>query len=173
MFKLKLLFTSLFLCLPLSAQADNFSFELIEGETFNTASHKGPILVVNTASRCGFTRQYAELQSLWDRYKGRGLLVLAIPSNDFKQELANNADVKEFCEVNYNLTLPLTEITHVAKGDIHPFFKWVAAETRFTPNWNFNKILIGSDRTILGTFRSMVKPEAGKITSLIEADLKG
>lgn len=173
MTKLKVFFTSLFISFPMLVCAEEFSFELIDGGTFNTASHEGPILVVNTASRCGFTKQYADLQSLWDQYKDRGLLVLAIPSNDFKQELSNNAAVKEFCEINYDLTLPISEITSVTKGNVHPFFNWVENETGFKPNWNFNKILISSDRTVLGTYRSMVKPKAGKITTLIETDLQG
>ncbi|HAV08080.1 MAG TPA: glutathione peroxidase [Rhodobacteraceae bacterium] len=154
--------------------AEPFVFEAIEGGTLSLEEWRGrPILVVNTASRCGFTPQYDELQALQDRYSALGLVVLAVPSNDFRQELASEADVKEFCETNFNLTLPMTEITHVKGPEAHPFYRWVQASTGFVPGWNFNKILLAPDGSVAGTFGSTVKPLAGKITTPIEAMLGG
>jgi glutathione peroxidase len=162
---------SLILSHPAQAR-DRFVFESIDGGTLSLDEWKGqPILVVNTASRCGFTRQYDELQALYDRYRDQGLVVLAVPSNDFRQELATNEDVAEFCEVNFGLDIPMTTITHVKGDKAHPFFAWLARAEGFTPGWNFNKVLIAPDGSVAGTFGSPVKPLSGQITSRIEAML--
>lgn len=155
------------------AEADGpFTFDAIEGGTLSLDDWRGrPVLVVNTASRCGFTPQYDELQTLYDRYRDQGLIVLAVPSDDFNQELSTAADVKEFCTVNFNLTLPMTDITHVKGPKAHPFYAWVRASTGFVPGWNFNKVLIAPDGSLAGTFGSTVKPLSGKITGPIEAML--
>ncbi|SDO96793.1 glutathione peroxidase [Lutimaribacter pacificus] len=151
------------------ARAADFSFDSIDGGQIDLADWRGkPVLVVNTASRCGFTPQYDALQELHDRYGAQGLLVLAVPSNDFRQELASEAEVKEFCDVNFNLTLPMTTITHVTGAVAHPFYKWVRETAGFTPGWNFNKILIGPDGTVLETWGSPVRPTSGKVVSRIE-----
>ncbi|MEM6577337.1 MAG: glutathione peroxidase [Pseudomonadota bacterium] len=143
-------------------------FSNIDGGTHRLADWSGqPILVVNTASLCGFTRQYDALQALHDRYSDRGLVVLAVPSNNFAQELEDEAAVKEFCEVNYNLTLPMTGITHVKGPNAHPFYKSLA-EQGFEPNWNFNKVLIGPDGALVATYRSQVRPTSRRITDEIE-----
>jgi glutathione peroxidase len=94
--------------------------------------------------------------------------VLAVPSNDFNQELASIDAVKEFCTINYNLTLPMTEITSVRGKNAHPFFKWVKDTTGFSPKWNFNKILIGPSGEIVQTFGSLTRPTSGAITNEIE-----
>lgn len=162
---------SLILTYPAQARGP-FVFESIDGGTLTLDAWKGqPVLVVNTASRCGFTRQYDELQALYDQYREQGLVVLAVPSNDFRQELATNADVAEFCEVNFGLDIPMTTITHVKGAAAHPFYAWLAASEGFTPGWNFNKVLIAPDGSVAGTFASPVKPMSGQITSLIEAML--
>ncbi len=161
-------------CAGLSApaQAAGFSFASIDGGEIDLDAWRGtPVLVVNTASMCGFTRQYDDLQALQDRYGARGLKVLAVPSDDFKQELSDAGAVKEFCETNFNLTLPMTDITHVRGAQAHPFYKWMAAEHGFTPGWNFNKVLIGPQGEVLGTWGSTVKPTAGAITKAIEPHL--
>ncbi len=156
------------MALPATA-ADRDIFEAIEGGTLDLTAWRGqPVLVVNTASRCGFTPQYDELQALYDTYKDRGLVVLAVPSQDFKQELSSDKAVAEFCELNFNLTLPMTTITHVKGPDAHPFYKWVAAQTGFVPGWNFNKVLIGPDGRVQGYWGSPVKPMSGAITRPIE-----
>lgn len=144
-------------------------FDSIDGGVIDLASFRGqPVLVVNTASRCGFTKQYAGLQTLYDRYRDRGLVVLAVPSNDFKQELGSAEEVKQFCELNYDLTLPMTDITPVKGADAHPFYRAVRAETGFEPGWNFNKILIAPDGSVAGTWGSVARPLSGQITGAIE-----
>lgn len=143
-------------------------FQNIDGGTLSLADWAGqPVLVVNTASRCGFTGQYEALQALYDRYRDRGLVVLAVPSNDFRQELASNAEVKDFCTLTYGIDMPMTGITSVRGTDAHPFFASVAAETGFSPSWNFNKILIAPDGRVAATFGSTVRPLSGTITRQI------
>ncbi|MDB5665428.1 MAG: glutathione peroxidase, partial [Cypionkella sp.] len=106
-------------------QVPSFKFTAIDGGSYDTAQWRGkPVLLVNTASMCGFTPQYEDLQALSDSY-GDKAVVLAVPSDDFNQELASDAEVKDFCALNYDLTLPMTTITHVAAGDVHPFYAWV------------------------------------------------
>ncbi len=147
-------------------------FASIDGGKIDISSFRGqPVLVVNTASRCGFTKQYDGLQTLYDRYKDRGLVVLAVPSNDFKQELSSAEEVKEFCALNYDLTLPMTDITPVRGDGAHPFYQAVRTETGFEPGWNFNKILIAPDGTVAGTWGSIARPLSGQITRAVEANL--
>ncbi|MEH6645334.1 glutathione peroxidase [Sulfitobacter sp.] len=128
-----------------------------------------PVLVVNTASQCGFTYQYDGLQALYDRYRDRGLVVLAVPSDDFNQELDSAEEVKEFCEINFNLTLPMTDMTNVRGTRAHSFYKDVKAQTGFIPRWNFNKVLIGLDGQVVETWGSNAKPDSGAIPRAIEA----
>ncbi|MBL3597693.1 glutathione peroxidase, partial [Rhodovulum sulfidophilum] len=116
--------------------AESFRFPSIDGGEIDLAAFRGrPVLVVNTASQCGFTPQYDGLQALQDSYGPRGLVVLAVPSDDFNQELADETAVKDFCEVNFGLTLPMTEITHVKGAEAHPFYRWMDAEHDFSPSW--------------------------------------
>ena len=130
------------------------------------------MLVVNTASRCGFTPQYDGLQALYDKYRERGLIVLAVPSDDFRQELATEEEVKEFCEVNFGLDIPMTTITPVRGPQAHPFYASVAREAGFVPAWNFNKILIAPDGRVAGTWGSAARPTSEQITQEIEALLR-
>jgi glutathione peroxidase len=156
-----------------SASAHQFSFAAIDGGTINLADHLGhPVLVVNTASLCGFTPQYDDLQALHDQYSAQGLMVLAVPSDDFNQELSSAEAVKEFCSVNFDLTLPMTDITPVRGAAAHPFYQWLAREHGFTPGWNFNKVLIGPKGEVVGTWGSTVKPMSQAIVSRIEPFLK-
>lgn len=146
-----------------------FSFRSIDGGAYDMADWRGkPVLVVNTASLCGFTPQYDDLQALSDSYGGR-VVVLAVPSDDFAQELGSDDEVKAFCAVNFDLTLPMTTIEHVAKGKLHPFYGWLQAEHGFTPGWNFNKVLIGPDGQFVKAWGSTTRPGAPAITSEIEA----
>ena len=150
----------------------DFSIESITGETINFKDYKNKvILIVNTASYCGFTKQYDELQELWDLYKEKGLIVLGVPSNSFNQEKNTNADVKEFCEVNFNINFPITTITEVKGENSHELFKW--AEKNYgksaIPKWNFHKILINKEGKIEETYNSFTKPMSKKITSKIES----
>lgn len=151
------------------AQAGH-QFANIDGGTLDTTDWAGqPVLVVNTASQCGFTNQYEGLQRLYDTYKDRGLVVLAVPSDDFNQELATAEEVKEFCEISFGLDMPMADITHVKGAKAHPFYKEVKAETGFEPKWNFNKVLIGPDGVVVGTWGSRVRPMSGQVTSAVEA----
>ena len=145
------------------------TFSNIDGGTLNLADWAGrPVLVVNTASQCGFTYQYAGLQALYDQYEARGLVVLAVPSDDFNQELASAEKVKEFCEISFGLNLPMTDITHVRGAQAHPFYKALAAEVGFVPKWNFNKVLIGPDGDVVGTWGSSTKPQSSAIVNAIK-----
>jgi glutathione peroxidase len=128
-----------------------------------------PVLVVNTASRCGYTPQYDGLQALYDKYRDQGLIVLAVPSNAFRQELATEAEVKDYCEVNFGLDIPMTTIQPVLGEDAHPFYKWLQDEAGFTPRWNFNKVLIAPDGTVAATFGSNARPLSRPVTSAITA----
>jgi len=157
---------------PAAALNLDATFSNIDGGTHRLADWAGqPILVVNTASLCGFTPQYSALQDLHDRFSDRGLVVLAVPSDNFAQELEDDAAVKEFCEVNYDLTLPMTGITDVKGPNAHPFYKSLAAQG-FEPNWNFNKVLIGPDGELVKTYRSQVSPTSRRITDEVERLLK-
>ena len=151
------------------ADTRNAEFANIDGGTLNLSQWAGqPILVVNTASRCGFTPQYEGLQALYDRYRDQGLVVLAVPSDDFKQELDSAEAVKDFCEITYGLDLPMTDNTPVKGAAAHPFFQSVKAETGFSPKWNFNKILISPEGKVAGTYGSGVKPMSRTITRKVE-----
>lgn len=154
----------------ISAGAAEFSFESIEGGDLSLSDFKGnAVLIVNTASRCGFTSQYDGLQTVYDKYRVKGLTVIAIPSNDFKQELAEDQKVKQFCKINFNLNLPMTTITHVKGPNAHPFFKWIKNEYGFVPSWNFNKILLNQDGQMVASFGSVARPTGWRITKSIEA----
>lgn len=150
--------------------AGPFTFTAIEGGQISSANWVGhPVLVVNTASMCGYAPQLAELQALHDQYAEKGLIVLAIPSDDFRQELGTAAEVKAYCKLTYNVTLPMTDISHVTGEQALPFYQWVKAETGFEPGWNFNKVLIGPDGAILGTYGAAVRPGTAPIAGQIAA----
>ena len=147
------------------------SIESITGETINFNDYKNKaVLIVNTASYCGFTNQYNELQELWDLYKAKGLIVLGVPSNSFNQEKSSNADVKEFCKVNFNINFPLTTITEVKGENAHDLFKWAKDNygKSAVPKWNFHKILIDKKGKIHDTFASFTNPMSKKIIKELE-----
>ena len=149
----------------------DFSIESITGETINFNDYKSKaVLIVNTASYCGFTKQYDELQELWDLYKSRGLIVIGVPSNSFNQEKNNNSDIKEFCEVNFNISFPLTTITEVRGENAHELFKWAKDNhgKSAVPKWNFHKILINKEGKIEDTFASFTNPMSKKIIKELE-----
>ena len=149
----------------------DFKIESITGEIIDFNEYKNKvILIVNTASYCGFTKQYTDLQELWDKYKSRGLIVLGVPSNSFNQEKNKNSEVKEFCKVNFNINFPLSAITEVKGDNAHDLFKWAKNNhgKSAIPKWNFHKILINKEGRIEETFSSFTKPNSKKIISLIE-----
>ena len=147
----------------------------ITGELINFDKYKNKaVLVVNTASYCGFTKQYEGLQKLWEKYESKGLIVLGIPSDSFNQEKKSNKDVKEFCEVNFDITFPLTTITEVKGENAHEIFKWAKDNygKSAIPKWNFYKILINKEGKIEDTYSSFTSPTSNKIVSKIEELLK-
>ena len=149
----------------------DFKINSITGDQIDLKDFKGkPILIVNTASYCGFTKQYNDMQELWEKYRDRGLIVLGIPSNSFNQEKTNNNDVKEFCEVNFNINFPLTEITDVKGDNAHEIYKWAKANygKSAIPKWNFYKILINKEGKIEDTYASLTSPTSKKIIKKIE-----
>ena len=157
--------------------AYDFSFKDISGEKqINLSDYKDKvIMIVNTASLCGFTTQYTELQELYDKYKDKGFVLIAVPSNDFgKQEPGSSAEIKTFCETNFNITFPITEKVHVSSKASHPFFAWSRQELGFLsgPKWNFYKYVIGKDGKLIAYFSSFTKPMSTKVTKLIEEALK-
>ena len=132
------------------------------------------VLVVNTASYCGFTKQYEDLQKLWEKYESKGLVVLGIPSNSFNQEKKSNTEVKEFCEVNFEISFPLTAIADVKGENAHEIFKWAKENhgKSAIPKWNFHKILINKDGRIHDTFASFTNPMSKKIIKEVDLILK-
>ena len=152
----------------------DFNIESITGEVIDFKEYKNKvILIVNTASYCGFTNQYDDLQKLWDIYKSKGLIVLGVPSDSFNQEKKTDVEVKKFCEVNFNINFPLSSITNVKGEDAHELFKWAEENhgKSAIPKWNFHKILINKDGKIEETFSSFTKPLSKKITDKIESIL--
>ena len=149
----------------------DFKIEGITGETIDFNEYKNKvILIVNTASYCGFTKQYTDLQELWDKYKSRGLIVLGVPSNSFNQEKNNNSEVKEFCKVNFDINFPLSTITEVKGENAHDLFKWAKNNhgKSAIPKWNFHKILINKEGKVEDTFTSFTNPMSKKLVGKIE-----
>jgi glutathione peroxidase len=153
--------------------AYDFSFRKIDGGTLPLAAWRGkPVLVVNTASECGYTPQYAGLEKLWQHYRDKGFVLLGVPSNDFgAQEPGSEAEIKEFCTRDYAVDFPLAAKEPVTGAKAHPFYQWVAKESG-APRWNFHKYLIAPDGTIAGAWPSRVTPEDPAITGAIDAALK-
>ena len=152
----------------------DFKIESISGEIIDFNKYRDKVvLIVNTASYCGFTKQYSELQELWDQYKSKGLIVFGVPSNSFNQEKKNDEDVKKFCEVNFNISFPLSSITEVKGQNIHELFKWAADNygKSAIPKWNFHKILINKEGKVENTYSSFTKPLSNKIITKIESIL--
>jgi glutathione peroxidase len=163
------------LALPGDARAMtayDFSFTSIEGEPMPLAGYRGKaLLVVNTASFCGFTPQYEGLQALWREYRDRGLVVIGVPSNDFgQQEPGSTKEIKQFCETNFDIDFPMTEKYVVRGADAHPFYKWAAAAlgTMSEPRWNFYKILVAPDGTAVDWFASTTGPDSAKLRGAVE-----
>lgn len=154
--------------------AFEFTFQDIGGGDMPLAQFNGKVLlVVNTASRCGFTKQYEGLQRLYEKYKSEGFVLLGVPSNDFMgQEPGTNAEIKKFCETTFGINFPMTEKVHVKGAEAHPFFLWAAAQPEGTaPAWNFTKYLIAPDGRLLETFGSRTEPDDEELVSAIEKAL--
>ena len=158
-----------------AGDAYQFEFASLDGGKLPLAAWRGrPVLVVNTASFCGYTPQYRDLEALWQRYRDRGLVVLGVPSNDFgAQEPGTPTEIKQFCETNYQIDFPLTEKVRVVGGAAHPFYRWVAATLgeAGAPRWNFHKYLIGPDGQLAGAWPAQVRPMDAAVTAEIESAL--
>ena len=154
----------------------DFSINDINEEKLEFSSYKNKtILLVNVASNCGFTKQYSELQKLYDTYKDKGLIVLGVPSNQFGgQEPGSNSDIKDFCESNFNITFPMTSKYSVKGNDAHPVYIWAKDNygNSAIPKWNFHKILINKNGKIQATYNSFTKPMSKKILGEIEKALQ-
>ena len=155
--------------------AYEFSFKSIEGGLISLKDYKDKVLVVvNVASRCGFTNQYDDLQTLWSNYKDKDLVVIGVPTNNFKQEPGSNKEIKDFCETNFNINFPMTEKMDVIGSSAHPFFSWAKENygKSAVPKWNFHKIIIGKNGKVADTFSSITKPSSQRFISLIEKEIK-
>jgi len=153
-------------------QGYDFEFTSIDGEKLPLSQYRGrPVLVVNTASFCGYTPQYQDLEALWRKYRDRGLVVVGVPSNDFgEQEPGTAKEIKQFCEGNYAVDFPLTDKQDVIGATAHPFFRWIAEELgeAGAPRRNFHKYLIAPDGSIAGAWPSRVRPTDKEITAEVE-----
>ena len=149
-----------------------FSFESINGTELALQAYKDKsILIVNTASMCGFTKQYDGLQKLYETYKEKGLVVIGMPSNSFMQEYAEEDQIKDFCETKFNINFPMTKIINVVGEDKHPFYAWLKENYNIKPRWNFYKVLFNRKGELVDSFSSMTKPTSEKIIKLIERDI--
>jgi glutathione peroxidase len=148
----------------------DFSFPSIDEGTLDLAAFRGRVLLVtNTASFCGFTYQYEQLEKLHREFSARGLTVVGVPSQDFYQEKGSNAEVKQFCEATFGVEFPMAGISHVRGAQAHPFYAWVHARLGWEPTWNFNKVLIGRDGQVHGTFGSRDEPYGPKLQAALAA----
>jgi glutathione peroxidase len=155
--------------------AYEFKFKSLDGGFIKLDDYKDRVIVVvNVASRCGFTKQYDDLQSLWTNYKDKGLIVIGIPTNDFKQEPASNSEIKDFCEQNFNIDFPMTEKINVLGREAHPFYKWAKDNhgKKAVPKWNFHKIIINKKGKIVDTFASITNPSSSRFINFIEDQIK-
>jgi len=152
-----------------------FTFNDLDGSEINLNEYKDKvILVVNVASKCGFTKQYEDLQIIWDKYQSKGLIVLGVPSNDFgSQEPGTNNEIKNFCEAKFGITFLITEKTTVKGDDAHPFYVWAKKNygRQAIPKWNFHKILINKKGKVHDTFASITNPTSKLFISSIEEAL--
>lgn len=154
------------------ALAWDFGFPSIDAGQLDLAEFRGRVLLVtNTASFCGYTYQYEGLENLHQAEAPRGLTVIGVPSRDFNQESADNRTVKAFCEAKFGIEFPVAGITHVRGPQAVPFYAWVREQKHWEPDWNFNKVLIGRDGRIVGTFGSGDEPQGPKLSQAVEVEL--
>ncbi len=161
-----------------SAEKKAYDFSFISLDTrqqMSLENFKGQvILVVNTASKCGFTSQYADLEKLYQEYKDRGLVIIGVPSNDFgKQEPGSNDEIANFCQINYGVTFPMTQKEKVSGKEAHPFYNWTKEILGFGtgPKWNFHKYLVNREGDIIDYFHSTTSPQSDFLKKAIERAL--
>ena len=155
--------------------AYDFSFSDLDGTEMKLSEFKNNVLLItNVASKCGFTSQYEDLQTIWKKYQKEGLIVIGVPSNSFNQEPGSNQEVKNFCEAKFGISFPMTQKVEVKGENAHPFFKWANENygNKAIPKWNFHKIIIGKNGKVVDTFASFTKPNSSKFLSVIEKEIK-
>ena len=154
----------------------NFTMSSIDGKPVDLSKYQGQVvLMVNVASECGYTPQYAGLEELHKKYAAKGLRILGFPSNDFgQQEPGTEKEIKTFCETHFSVDFPMTAKEHVIGPEAHPLYKWIAGELGedAAPKWNFHKYLFNKDGTIAGTFGSRIEPGAADLGAAIDEALK-
>tara|TARA_B100000686_G_C16726969_1_gene938365 strand:+ start:478 stop:996 length:519 start_codon:yes stop_codon:yes gene_type:complete len=153
----------------------DFEFNDLDGSKLKLSEFKNKVIIaINVASQCGFTNQYQDMQTIWEKYQNKGLIVLGIPSNDFgKQEPGNNKEIKNFCETKFGISFPMTEKVSVKGDNAHPFYIWARENhgNSAIPKWNFHKIIIGKDGKVQNTFSSITNPSSKKFMKAIEKAL--
>ena len=156
--------------------AYDFSFNDLDGTLLNLSEFKNKVIVViNVASQCGFTKQYEDMQKIWEKYQSKGIIVLGVPSNDFgNQEPGNNKDIKNFCEAKFGITFPMTEKVSVKGKNAHPFYKWARDNygKSAIPKWNFHKIIVNKNGNITETYSSITNPSSKKFINTLEKLIK-
>ncbi len=154
-----------------NGSAYDYEFNSLDGSLIKLSKYREKVIVVvNVASRCGYTTQYEDLQKLWSEYKRKNLVILGVPTNNFRQEPGNNKEIKNFCETNFGITFPMTEKINVIGKNAHPFYKWARKDYGISaiPKWNFHKIIIGKDGKVAETFSSITNPSSKKFIKVIE-----
>ena len=155
-----------------SKLAYDFNFNDLDGSLLKLSEYKNKVIVViNVASQCGFTKQYEDMQRIWNKYQSKGIIILGVPSNDFgNQEPGNNEEIKNFCEAKFGITFPMTEKVNVKGDNAHPFYQWAKKNygKSAVPKWNFYKIVINKEGKIDTTFSSMTNPSSKKFINVIE-----
>ena len=153
--------------------AYDFTFIDIDGKNFPLSQFKGkPLLIFNSASKCGFTSQYTGIQKIHENYKNKGLIVIGVPSDNFNQEPGNEEDIKKFCMVNFNISFDLTKKNNVVGSEVHPFFEWLDKNYNAKPKWNFYKFVINKDGKLENHFSSMIVPSSVKLISTLDKVIK-
>ena len=153
--------------------AYDFTFVDIDGKNFPLSQFKGkPLLIFNSASKCGFTSQYTGIQKIHENYKNKGLIVIGVPSDNFNQEPGNEEDIKKFCMVNFNISFDLTKKNNVVGSEVHPFFEWLDKNYNAKPKWNFYKFVINKDGKLENHFSSMIVPSSVKLISTLDKVIK-
>ena len=157
--------------------AYDFTFNDLDGSLLSLNNFKGKVIVaVNVASQCGFTKQYEDMQEIWEKYQSRGVIMLGIPSNDFgNQEPGTNNEIKNFCEAKFGITFPMTEKVIVKGINAHPFYIWAKENhgKSSIPKWNFHKIIVDKNGKVADTFSSFIKPTSKKFLKSLEKIIKG
>ena len=179
-FKYLLIITMTFFTFGVTANYDklafDFNFNNLDGSPLSLSNYKNKVIVViNVASQCGFTKQYEDMQKIWEKYQARGVVMLGVPSNDFgNQEPGNSNEIKNFCEAKFGITFPMTEKVSVKGPEAHPFYIWASKNhgKSAIPKWNFHKIIIDKEGKVAKTFSSMTNPSSEKFLKTLEILIK-